>query len=364
MKSPPNIVTDRHVFVIIIVAALSACAAPPPPVTTDDVPNIFEVKTTTGFRLDVTVEEEALNEKTVRAVAETEITSVRRALSRNSPEQCIERARLGDVLLRERQMAPGRMALTGQGAILDQGGAVGKITAEPRVYFLGPMEDANVSTKHQLSDFITTSPEHPALAGAQLETLRLDIVATPAGDAALQTTCIPELGVSRRYEGGGERVALVWHGVNLAGVPERYLAGMLQDTRDVSISILDSSTRVPITNATVKIENLDNGLVNYSRFAENYLSGVTDAFLLNLYAEFADSDFFEFTELKSDYGDGDKIRLLKDQALTLSVSAEASGYQPLRGRINLGAGQANLRILMVPDDESGASAVPPTIATN
>jgi hypothetical protein len=363
MKPSQKTLSCRLAHSIVVAAVLSGCASPVP-TTTEETPNIFEMKVATGFRLDVTVEEETLTEKKVRAAAETEITSVRRALSRNSAERCIARARPGDVFLRESKAAPGRMALTGAGARLDQGGQVGRVSAESRVYFLGPMENVDAAAKHQLSDFIVTSPEHPALAGAQLATFRLDIIATPGGDVAPLSNCTPDLGASRRYEDGGVRRTLVWHGVDLTGVPEAYFAGMLQDTRDVSIAILDSGTRVPITNATIKMEDVDSSLMSYARFVERYLSGVDDAFILNLYAEFADSDFFEFTAAKSDHRDGGKIRLLKEQSLTVSISATAPGYLPVMGQANLGAGQTNLRVFMIPEGAAQAELRPPGVETN
>ena len=363
MKSPKHISLHRRALTFVAFTALSACASPPP-VTTEAAPNILEVKIVTGFRLDVTAEEETLTEKKIRAVAETEITSVRRAVSKDSVDQCISAVRPGDAFVRSRETAPGRMALTGSGATLDQSGSIGRITARPRVYFLGPMESADTATKHQLSDFIVTSPDFPALAGAQFYDFRLDIVATQAGDQSSQPNCAPDLGASRPYEGSGERRALVWHGLDLMGVPERYFAAMLQDTQDVSIAILDSVTRVPIANAGIKIENLDGGFMSFPRFVEQYLAGVKDAFILDLYAEFADSAFFEFTRAKDVYKDGDKIRLLKDRILSLQVVASAPGYLPVTGQADIGAGQTNLQVFMSPEGAADSGMAPTGVKTN
>ncbi len=329
-----------------------------------DADGVSEVRVVTGFRLDVTVEEETLKEKIIRSAAETEITTVSREVFENTANQCISTSRPGDIFSRDRERTAGRMALTGQGAVLDQGGTVGEIEAAPRVYFLSPIENADSGAVHQLSDFLTTSPEHPALAGAQFTTYRLDIVATPAGGANPFINCVPELGASRRYEGTGERRAFVWHGVDMTGVPEQYLATMLRDTRDVTISILDASTRVPISDAVIKIENVNENLISYAKFAEQYLSGVSDAFVLELYAQFADSGFFEFTDAQDEYEDGDKIRLLKDGGSMLSVTASAPGYVPIMGQADLGAGQTHLQVILVSETATESEFVQPGIETN
>ena len=352
-------------FIVPVVAAVvvTACASMPPP-STENASGASEISVVTGFRLDVTVEEEALTEKRVRAVAETEITSVRRGMQVSADEQCVAASRPGDFVARDREAAPGRMALTGNGATLDQSAAVGRVTADPRVYFLGPMEDAEAATNYQPSDFIVTATNHPALAGARFETFRLDILGTPAGDPRRPVNCMPDLGASRRYEGDGERRAFVWHGVDLIGVPERFLTGMLQDTEDVTITVLDAVTRVPIANARAKIEILDGSLMDYEQFTQRYLSGVKDVFILDLYAGFADSNFFMFTEVQSEYRDGDKLRLLKDQSLALQITATAPGYLPVTGRASVGGGQTGLRVLMVSEDGAGAESVPASIQTN
>ncbi len=346
-----------------VAVAMAACASPSP-VATDNASGVSEISVVTGFRLNVIIEEETLAEKKVRAVAETETTSVHRGALENSGGECVVVARPGDIVTRGRETAPGRMALTGNGATLDQNGAVGRVTVNPRVYFLSPMENAETATKHQLSDFIATATDHPALAGARFATLRLNIVATPAGAPLLAVRCVPDLGASRRYEGSGERRAFSWHGVDFAGVPERFLTNMLQDTKDVTLTVLDAITRVPIVDARVNIENLDSGLMNYAQFEQRYLLGVRDAFILDLYAGFADSDFFRFTEIQTEYRDGDKLRSLKDQSLVLTVHATASGYLPVMGQANLGGGQTTLNILMAPEGEAGAESGPSGIQTN
>ena len=361
LSLPP---TPRLAFVLFASAyALAACSSAPL-LGVRDVDGVSEVKVVTGFRLDVTVEEETLKEKRIRASAETEITTVSRSVYENSAGQCISASRPGDIFSRDRERTAGRMALTGQGAVLDQGGVVGEIEAVPRVYFLSPIENADAASSHQLSDFMATSVEHPALAGAQFTTHRLDIVATPAGGANPLISCVPELGASRRYEGSGERRAFAWHGIDLTGVPEQYLASMLQDTRDVTVSILDANTRVPISGAIINIEGLDQSLITYAQFSERYLAGVSDPFVFELYAEFADSGFFEFTATKEDYRDGDKIRILKDGGSLLSVTASAPGYLPITGQADLGAGQTGLQVILVSEEMAESELVRPSIETN
>ena len=341
---------------------LAACGSAPS--VTSDAGEASEVRVVTGFRLDVTVEEETLKEKRLRALAETEVTSVRRDSALSSAGQCVDSVRPGDIVARDRETTPGRMALTGAGAMLTQSGAAGRLKADARVYFLGPMENADAALEHQLGDFILTSTDHPALAGAKFATFRLDIVATPAGDPRKPISCVPNLGVSQRYEGDGERRSFSWHGVDLTSVPERFLTGMLQDTKDVTIAVLDAVTRVPIANARVQIKNLDGKLMNYALFSERYLSGIQDAFVLDLYGSFANSDFFKFTNVQTEYRNEDKLRLLSDGVATLPVIATASGYRPVMGQAVVGAAQRNLNILMVREDAADAASVPAGIQTN
>ncbi len=355
---------NRCLLFFAAAAVLAACTTAPPGPAAETAVNAGELRVVTGFRLDVTVEEETLKEKRLRAVSETEVTSVRRDMAVSSSDQCIASVRPGDVVARDRETAPGRMALTGPGATLTQSGASGRMRAEPGVYFLGPMENADAAPKHQLDDFIATPADHPALAGARFATFRLDIVATPAGDPRKPINCMPNLGASQRYEGDGERRSFSWHGVDLASVPERFLTGMLQDTKDVTIAVLDAVTRVPISSARVQIENLDGSLMDYTRFSERYLSGVQDEFVLDLYGSFADSDFFKFTNIQTEYRNEDKLRILNNQVATWPITATATGYRPVMGQAVVGAAHRNLNILMVREDAAEAGLVPASIQTN
>lgn len=353
---------NRCLPALAVAAVLAACTTGP--ASTENTSPASELRVVTGFRLDVTVEEETLSEKRLRALAETEITSVRRDSTVSSNGQCGASVRPGDIVARDRETAPGRMALTGAGATLTQGGAVGRLRADSRVYFLGPMENADAAPKHQLRDFILTAADHPALIGAKFATFRLDVVATPAGDPRKPVECMPHLGVSQRYEGDGERRSFSWHGVDLSGVPERFLTRMLQDTKDVTIAVLDAVTRVPIENARVQIENLNGSLMTYARFAERYLSGVRDAFVLDLYGSFAGSDFFKFTDIRTEYRNADKLRLLNEQDVTWVITATASGYRPVMGQAAIGAAHRSVNILMVREDAAEAGSVPVGIQAN
>lgn len=343
----------------VLAAALAGCASG----ASDSGDGMVDshVSVVTGFRLDVTVVEETLKKKRIRARAETEITSVRRRVPTNAAGQCDAPVRASDVVSRTREATPGRMALTGPGASLDQNGVQGTVMARPRVYFLGRMDDADDAARHDLGDFIDTATDHPAIAGAEFLTFRLAVVATPAGEPRDTEACVPDLGASRRYTGEGERRAFAWHGVDFSGVPERYFARVLQDADDVTIAVMDAVTRVPIQNARVEIGNLDGAFMDYAHVGRRYLTGIEDAFIRDLYASFADSDFFAFTEMQSSYSPGDILRVRREPQSQLSIKAAASGYKAVSGSATVGGGRTAIQIFMVPEDGGGATSMKPGI---
>ena len=350
----------RCMLALAVSPIFIACSSMQPASTGTDI-NAVEVQVVTGFHLDVTVEEETIAEKKIRAVAETEITIFQRDSLASSSQQCVALARS---IERDSETSPGRMALAGGGATLTQGGNVGRVKANPRTYFLGPMNNSSEITERQLNDFLATSTDHPALSGAELVTFRLDIVATPAGDPRKPISCMPNLGASQRYQGDGERRSFTWHGVDFNGVPERFLNRVLRDTRDVTIAVLDAATRVPIENATVEVRNLNENLMSYEQFARRYLSGVQDAFILELYAGFSDSDYFKFTNAQVEYRNGDKLRLSNEQSVTLPVTISAPGYLPVMGQALVSETQRNIYIFMTREDAVDTDSFPAGIQTN
>jgi len=307
----------------------------------------------TNFQLNVVVEKETLHEKQIRAVGETEITSVVLKAGSENSDQCNPSIRAGDSLERNVETVPGRMAISGTGASLQQSGNRGRILADPRVYFLGPIDLAASTTSHELGDFIRTDTSHPALQGVNFQTIGLDVVATPGGNSTTRILCTPDLGASTRYQGEGERLSYAFHAVNFAGVPERYLQQALKTTKDVSISILDPVTRAPIEDSFLIIENVAAAAFSYESFKQRHLSGVEDQFILDLYGEYADSDYFLYTKPQETYQNGDRIRILSADLEPVLVSAQAPGYQPLSGRVRVGGNVSSLTLYLSPASESG-----------
>ena len=132
----------------------------------------------------------------------------------------------------------------------------------------------------------------------------------------------------------------------------------------MTIAVLDAATRVPIEDARVQVKNLNKNLMGYEQFVRRYLSDVQDAFILELYAEFSESDYFKFTNAQVEYRNGDKLRLSNEKPATLPVTIIAPGYLPVMGRAVVGETQRNINILMTREDAVDTDSFPAGIQIN